>query len=222
MFVLHPSVEIAILIDLANKTHYQALVDVENKYIEKCSYASALECQQAAYASSSSGLEVIGFEPEAPVLTLGYSAKLEKECVVPAEIETLKVDRGGAATIHAPGQLVLFPVWRLNATEKGIKQRIDSFFLALKKTVKEAYGIEAECKGLTGLFTERGKMGFAGMRVKDKKVLHGFSLNVHNDLGLFESIRSCGVKDMAHDSISSHTGSRLSCEEVFAELCKNL
>jgi lipoate-protein ligase B len=55
-----------------------------------------------------------------------------------------------------------------------------------------------------GLWTEKGKIGFCGIRVKNGITQHGIALNLDNDLTLFEQITSCGRSNTQFDKLNSH------------------
>jgi len=62
-----------------------------------------------------------------------------------------------------------------------------------------------------GLWTENGKIGFCGIRIKNGITQYGVALNLNNDLKLFEQITSCGLSDVQFDKLESH--SKVSLEE---------
>ena len=52
-----------------------------------------------------------------------------------------------------------------------------------------------------GIFVNNLKIASIGLKVKKWITLHGFSLNVNNDLKYFENIIACGLKDHPQTSI---------------------
>ncbi|NJL23845.1 MAG: hypothetical protein HC902_00770 [Calothrix sp. SM1_5_4] len=76
-------------------------------YLGRVSYATALSLQERRRG------EILAFESD-PVVTMGVRAGAEDlkrpESFLRAQgFDLLRVDRGGQATLHAPGQLVIFP-----------------------------------------------------------------------------------------------------------------
>lgn len=166
------------------------------------SYRVGLELQEMYYQKCfTDGIfTLIGLEHE-PVITLGkrshvYDEKNKDLQLSEAErrrrgIDLIEVDRGGHATLHSPGQLVIYPILNLRAAGVSVK---DYVCWLQKKSLRflNSLGIQAFCEGEPGIFTEQGKIGFIGIRVDRGVTRHGISLNINNDLTLFESIRSCG------------------------------
>ena len=196
-------------------------MSTQAKFLADCTYQEALDAQSQAYSGLGSESGLIGFEVSKPVVTLGLSAKPEIE-IVDSSIDWIRVDRGGKATLHSPGQLVLFPVWRLSSQELGVRERACQFLKALSGVLESSYGVQSRLEDGSGLFTTGGKMAFSGFRVRDKKVYHGFALNVSNDLSQFAGIRSCGAGDRQHDGLQKHTDKPLDPAIVFSEISQQL
>lgn len=186
----------------------------------KVKYETAIQKQQEFYGSKVLGF---GFEVPSPVVTLGLSAKESDEVLVEDRgFEVLKTDRGGKATLHSPGQLVLFPVWEFKDAKVGLKNQICVFLKTVSRRLGEKYGIDSSLGDDLGLYTSVGKIAFAGLRVKNRRVYHGFSLNVCNDLTEFGRIKSCGVSGRSHDCVQRYTESRMSPELIFSELASSI
>ncbi len=123
-----------------------------------------------------------------PLKDIKASVRVLKE----KNISIVGVDRGGQATFHNPGQLVIYPI--INLKERGVRVRDYVHLLedVTKRFLKD-HGITACCRGEEpGLYTLTGKIGFVGVRITSGMTTHGISLNVTNDLQEFAYIRSCG------------------------------
>lgn len=166
----------------------------------------------------------IGFECPA-CITLGLRGEEEKDLSGAVEeykkkgIEVVRIKRGGQATLHSPGQLVIYPV--MDLLQWKIRPR--DFLSILEKitvgTLKR-YGILAEKKeNFAGLFTQKGKIAFFGIHISHGVSQHGLAINVQNDLRLFDLIRSCGVSHRLHDSVSSYNV-QSELKEVFSLWCE--
>ena len=143
---------------------------------------------------------VLGFECD-PVVTLGLRADLNVDVVGGAEalaargIDLISVDRGGQATLHNPGQLVIFPIWRME--HLGSRAWID---LLIKVTIDVARSFGDELiwrEDAPGLYAAAGggKVASIGVRVRRGVSTHGLAINVANDLAQFSAIRACGRLD---------------------------
>ena len=166
----------------------------------------------------------IGFECPA-CITLGLRGEKEKdlsgtiENYRKKEIEIVAIKRGGQATLHSPGQLVIYPVMDLLQWKIRVRDFLSILEKITKETLKE-YGISAEKKeNSAGLFTQKGKIAFFGVHISSGVSQHGLAINVQNDLRLFDLIKSCGVSHRPHDSFQNYNLCP-DLEEVFLLWCK--
>lgn len=171
------------------------------------SYEKALEAQDAQYTLSQQVPLFLGFETQKPTITLGRSAQAESEILTSFDnCHVISTDRGGQATLHSPGQLVIFPVISLkseNGTFIGPRDLVCELLTWMYESLKLEVGSKL-LKEDDGLYTDRGKLGFIGLRIRNKRVFHGISLNVSNDLSEFSSIRSCGREQAQHDLLANY------------------
>ena len=151
----------------------------------------------------------LGFECPATI-TLGLRGKKEtdlrqrEEKYIQQGIEIVPIKRGGQATLHSPGQLVLYPV--MDLLQWKIRPRD---FLSLLEEITQKtcqhYGVplkkQEDC---AGLFTHKGKVAFFGIHISGGVSQHGLALNVNNNLGLFDMISSCGMSYRPHDSLKAY------------------
>ena len=168
---------------------------------------------------------VLGFNYLDPVVTLGIRACerdiLDRKTLEAHEFDVCATDRGGCTTIHSPGQMVIYPILPLKAWKLGVKNYID-LLMEATSTWLSLYDIEViRCK--KGVFTERGKLAFIGVAVRQGVSLHGLSINVANDLRLFSLINPCGVSDLRVDSMCGYpkVGERVELEPLFKEWCRS-
>ena len=108
-------------------------------------------------------------------------------------------DRGGDITFHGPGQLVGYPIVKLDEGrgERDLHRYLRSLEEVLIATAT-TYGV-ATCRvpGRTGTWLPDGSRKLAAIGVKASRwvTLHGFALNVSVDLSFFELIVPCGLGD---------------------------
>lgn len=187
----------------------------ESKYLGLIKYEEALETQKFYHQSAitENKATVLGLEHPA-VLTLGYRAD-SLHILSTAHIPIVKIERGGLATIHSEGQLVIYPIINLKAQGLGVRDYVSILLNSTKKLLKE-YGVESVCSSdsAAGLFTSKGKIAFCGIQIKNGSTLHGLSINVNNDLNLFDGIVSCGVSGQSMDSMKNY-GLSIGLEELF-------
>ncbi len=142
--------------------------------------------------------EVLILLEHPPVITLGRRAG-EGELLLPERelvrrgVEVHRVDRGGLATCHGPGQLVLYPVVSLPVLGLGVVE----FVRVLEEAVigcLARLGLEAgRRQGYPGVWVGGKKVAALGLSVRRGVTNHGLSLNNGVDLGLFDLINPCGL-----------------------------
>ncbi|MCB0350820.1 MAG: lipoyl(octanoyl) transferase LipB [Bdellovibrionales bacterium] len=183
-------------------TDYVSAVQLQDKIIDRASLVNLL-----AHSEAGPGETILGLEHPLTI-TLGKRADILKDIKAPIrelkakQVAIVGVERGGQATIHNPGQLVIYPI--INLRERGI--RVRDYVHALEDVTKRFladYGVTACCRGEEpGLYTIRGKIAFFGVRVKRGMTSHGVAINVSNNLEDFALIRSCGKEGEVFSSLN--------------------
>lgn len=142
-----------------------------------------------------------------PVVTLGRSTQASS-LPFPAELlearglELFLVERGGDVTLHAPGQLVGYPILDLTGWRRDLHWYLRQLEEVLIRAL-DSLGIEAERNpGKTGVWTRGRKIASIGIHVKQWVTMHGFALNVSTDLSLFDLIVPCGIPDVVMTSVA--------------------
>lgn len=189
---------------------------MQTRWLGLTSYGVGLELQEQAvrWARQHNEMTILGLEHE-PVITLGKRGEFAKDIAADSELPVVRVDRGGQATLHSPGQLVIYPILPLKKINLSVKEYVEELHATTEQLLKN-YGIETE-RGLeSGLYTANGKLAFFGVRVEQGVTCHGLSLNVSNDLGLFQAIRSCGVFSARLDAMAAY-GKNAPLQMLFQE-----
>ena len=142
------------------------------------------------------------------VYTLGRRGRLD-DILAPEDslsslgVEIHHVDRGGEVTYHGPGQLVGYPILDLRRLGMRPLEYVRSLERLLIDTLY-GFGIAAEADGHpTGVWAGGAKIAAIGVRVSRGVTTHGFALNVSPDLGYFEHIVPCGMRDCRVTSMVS-------------------
>ena len=137
--------------------------------------------------------------------------------------EVIDVDRGGKITWHGPGQLVGYPIVRLVEPMDVVAyvRRIEGLLI----DVCAAFGLATtRIKDRSGVWVPadaRGpdrKVGAIGIRVARGVTQHGFALNCDCDLGAFDRIVPCGIRDAGVTSISAELGRPVTVADVLPEV----
>ena len=129
----------------------------------------------------------------------------------------IDVDRGGRITWHGPGQLVGYPIVKLQKPTElvGFVREIEAALIR----VCEDLGVNAvRVEGRSGVWIrdERGdrKIAAIGIRVAKGVTMHGFALNVNPDLSAFGQIVPCGIADADVTSLEIELGRSITIDEV--------
>ncbi len=183
---------------------------IESSYLGSMSFEKSVQLQSdlGTLAQKGNTISILGLQHPA-VITLGRRAQPDQELrnqflASHEPIPVHQTTRGGLATIHSEGQLIIYPVLNLRRLNWGIQHYVSLLLLATKKLLKD-YGVDSEMDiNGAGLYTAAGKIAFCGIEVKNGITFHGLSLNVRNDLSLFSRIRSCGVVDIKLDRLQNY------------------
>lgn len=142
-----------------------------------------------------------------PVITLGRGTRdsslpLSRALLQDRGLDVFEVERGGDVTLHAPGQLVGYPILDLG----GFRQDLHWYLRQLEETLIRGLsqlGVNAERNpGKTGVWSSGRKIASIGIHVKQWVTLHGFALNVTTDLSLFDLIVPCGIHGVTMTSVA--------------------
>ena len=135
------------------------------------------------------------------VYTLGSQTQndwLRKTSVHPdLEYETFQVERGGEATYHGPGQLVLYPVIDLNYFQKDINLYLRRLEETVINTARDFSITAGRVEGLTGVWVGDSKISAIGIKLRRWVTMHGLSLNINPDIRYFDNIVPCGITNKA-------------------------
>jgi lipoic acid synthetase len=152
-----------------------------------------------------------------PVVTIGKSGSYEDLLLSEDQIRAKKVglyfvDRGGNATCHGPGQMVAYPIMKLEQKDLQLYVRT---LLDTIAAVLRSYGLEPELKkGDPGIWVRCKKIASIGIAVNQWVTCHGVALNIDNDLSLFNCIIPCGHEGEIMTSMKKEIGAPIDKLEV--------
>ena len=137
-----------------------------------------------------------------PVFTLGLGGK-EQHIISPGNIPVVRSDRGGQATYHGPGQLVVYFMLNLRRLGWGPKRLINELEELIINLFQE-YGIKSSrILGAPGVYVEGDKIASIGLKIKRGFSYHGISLNIDMDLDPFLRINPCGYEALKVTQLSN-------------------
>jgi len=153
----------------------------------------------------------IGRNGSANNLLVGMAGAQEKGA------EVHHIDRGGDITFHGPGQLVGYPIVQLD-DPKQIVPYVRKLEEVLIRTLADFGVLGWRDDGLTGVWTEMGKVAAIGVRVSRRVTMHGFALNLHPDMGYFAMMNPCGITDREVTTLTDLVGRKVTLEEAVEAL----
>ena len=123
---------------------------------------------------------------------------------LPDGISFCESERGGDLTYHGPGQLVIYPICKLDGTGFAPRHDIGGFLRKLEQIVIDELNdrlnhrmegrdlFAARKENATGIWIESKKVGSIGVAIRKWVTYHGIALNCTNDLNPFYLISPCG------------------------------
>ena len=192
---------------------------IPHKWFGLVNYHQGEEHQETCFEQVLKGEvgQILGFEFH-PVITLGKRAELQEDLKLSKKelqsegVEVAEIERGGHATLHSPGQLVIYPVVNLQKNQVGVKEYIALLEETTQETL-ENFGVLSFKRQEPGLYTQVGKIAFLGLRIRSHISTHGLSINICNQLSYFSKIKSCGVAEEQFDCVSNY--SEISLDDFF-------
>ena len=174
---------------------------IVSAYVGRVPYADAWALQRRLADLRGQDLipDVLLLLEHPPTYTLGRRGKPSNILLSPGQldekgIEVFEVDRGGDVTYHGPGQLVGYPIMRLDLQRPDIIKYVRMLEEALIRSLA-GYEITAErIEGLSGVWIGNEKIAAIGVKF-GRVTSHGFALNVYTDMTFFEHIIPCGITD---------------------------
>jgi lipoyl(octanoyl) transferase len=195
-------------------------------WLGKVDYETAWEWQRNAFLARLDGDsdDSLMLLEHPPTYTLGRRS--QPEDLIYGEVQRAakgialyKVDRGGRATYHGPGQLVGYPILALGR-RYDVLAYLRNIEEVLIRTAKSLGVVALRDERHTGVWVGENKLAAIGVKITRGITMHGFALNVVTDLTMFEGIVPCGIDDHWVTSVEKETGARHSLKRV-AELAAN-
>ncbi len=153
-----------------------------------------------------------------PVVTLGKSASRNNirdySFFASRGIEIVNTDRGGGITYHAPGQLIVYPVIKLDPPMRDVSAFIDLLEKMTAGALQDIGVSAGRRQGRRGVWVSEKKIAFIGIKLRRWVTFHGIAVNINNDIFPFEMIDPCGEADIKVTSARVLKGDELDMGEV--------
>jgi lipoyl(octanoyl) transferase len=204
------------------RMEYQAAWDYQEALLQE-----NLKIKAAAREGNTAGETThhLLFVEHPPVYTLGKSGHIENVLLDDEQIQQkgaqfFRTNRGGDITFHGPGQLVGYPILDLEKFRTDIGYYLRNLEEVTIR-VLAGYGIHGDrSPGETGVWIDPGikgrerKICAIGVRCSRWVTMHGFALNVNNDLSWFGNIVPCGIQNKQVTSIKQELGAEVEMKDV--------
>ncbi len=181
---------------------------IEVRVLGLCDFREAMDRQTgvAGALTSGGGTNTVFVLEHPPVITLGANRKLNQILTAPPGVLVAQTDRGGGATAHEPGQLVVYPVVHLRRLGLGVKIFVSRILHAGAALLTEM-GVPAEPRlDPLGLWVAERKIASMGIHVSRFVTTHGLAINLNNSLALFAAMVPCGLPGVRMTSAARELG----------------
>jgi len=151
--------------------------------------------------------ETIWLLEHPPLYTAGTSARRE-DLIAPDRFPVYEARRGGQYTYHGPGQRVAYVMLDVAARGRDVRRFVHDIEAWVIAALAE-FNVTGHVRdGRVGVWVERpekprapdgtlreDKVAAIGIRLRQWVSFHGLSINVEPDLGHFDGIIPCGIRD---------------------------
>ena len=163
------------------------------------------------------------------VYTLGKSGEgsnllISDEMLKRIEATYYRINRGGDITYHGPGQIVVYPIFNLEAFGITLKDYIHKLEEIIIQFLS-SYNIQAtRLDGATGVWLDVGVKGrerkicAIGVRASRFVTMHGLAFNINANLNYFGYINPCGFVDKGVTSMQVELGKQIEISDVKSKL----
>ena len=121
-------------------------------------------------------------------------------------IEIVDTDRGGKITYHGPGQLVGYPIVRVDDVLAYVRTLEQGLVAALAQEGVAARARPEDGPDYTGVWVQERKIASIGVHLARGVTTHGWAANIENDLQPFSWVVACGLDGVQMTSLIKETG----------------
>jgi len=158
---------------------------------------------------------------------VGRGASLEHLKATRQQLDGLQIEfhrcgRGGEITYHGPGQLVIYPILRLEEGRRDLHRYLRDLEQVVIDTCQDLDVEVQRSQGRTGIWFQERKLASIGVRASSWVTSHGIGLNYSPEaLSGFDWIVPCGLQGVEMISLTQIMGRTLARNELEEVLCRN-
>lgn len=181
--------------------------------------AFALQKRHVERLQRNEGDDVLVFVEHPHVITVGRNADghaivADTRAIEARGAKVVATDRGGDVTYHGPGQLVGYPIVRLEPGRRDIRRYVRDLEQVLIDTLADFGVAAARHPEHRGVWVEGRKIASLGIRISRWVTSHGFALNVSTDLSFFGLMNPCGIEGCTMTSLERECAAPVSMAAV--------
>lgn len=192
-------------------------------WLGRLDYGSALRLQQhlAGARRRDEVQDLLLVTEHPPTITFGRGGGQETLLPAPGAlagkgVAVYHVDRGGQGTFHGPGQVVMYPIFKLPPPE--VLDLVSSLEQAVINTLGRYNIGGGRDPQNPGVWYGLDKIAALGLAYRNGVTSHGVALNVSTDLSFFSLFTPCGITGRGVTSMERVLGGRLNPDKVAATL----
>jgi lipoate-protein ligase B len=184
-----------------------ALVDLGR---EEYGRARDLQLDIVAARQRGQGEDTLVLVEHPHVITLGRRRGAQANVLHAGDVPVVEIERGGDVTYHGPGQLVAYPIVRLDEGERDLHRFLRNLEEGVIRALADVGIAAGRRAGATGVWVGDSdaakKIASIGIACRRWVTFHGLALNVATDLAYFERINPCGFDASVMTSASAVLG----------------
>ncbi len=146
--------------------------------------------------TTNQGPETLIICTHSPVVTLGKNARPDDLCGWAGP--TYQIERGGKATYHGPGQIIIYPILNLSRRNFDLHLLLRQLEQVVVNVLHQ-YGIKAVgnpdgTQNTTGVWVKQRKIASIGLAIKKWVSYHGMAFNFQRGPNDFQGLHPCGYQ----------------------------
>jgi lipoyl(octanoyl) transferase len=201
---------------------------IHGRFLGRRRYEPVLALQRELFVARQQGEieDTVLFVEHEPVITLGRGTKAghlltSVEALKNLGVDLVPIERGGDITLHAPGQLVCYPILDLKPDRCDVRRYVNDLAESMRRVLADFEIGSGLFSGHVGLWIDRqshsrwsgpesakdaAKIGAIGVRLSRWVTMHGYALNLSTELKWYQLIVPCGISDYPVTTVAEVLG----------------